>query len=88
MTNRRDDVEHVKDVQLSMGQKVMVTVFAAFAIWLGATVQNTAVSVAVLIDQNQDRYTGTQAAADKAAVNSRIEAVEKRAARLEGKHGL
>lgn len=88
MSEEKERIQHLKDVQLSMGQKVLVTLFAAFAIWLGATVQTTAVSVAVLIDQNQDRYTATQASTDKASMSSRIEAVEKRTTRLETKHGL
>ena len=62
-------VEHVRDVQLTALQKVMVGVATAFALWLGMTVYTTAVTVAVmqaqiksLVDNNEDRYTASMAA--------------------------
>lgn len=79
--------EHVKDVQLTLAQKAMVALATAFALWLGATVYQTAVSVAILLDQNKDRYTGSQAASDKALTDQRFERNEADIVELKKKHG-
>lgn len=89
------EVEHVKDIELSALQKSFVGAVIVFIGWMGFTVYEMSIQVAVtssqvdsLVVNAGDRYTATQAATDKRSTVTRIEAAERRIERLEDKHGL
>jgi hypothetical protein len=80
--------DHPQTIELSLIQKVMVALFIAGCVWVGGTVQSSALKLATLEVQIkttlEDRYTGREAQRDFQRVDGKIEANNKRLDRLEG----
>jgi len=75
-------------IELSMTHKVFLALIIAGLMWMGATVQQTAVKVAVIESELKttatDRYTGSEASRDLRRVDSDLEAIRLRLTALEG----
>lgn len=84
------EVEHPPTpLELTALQKLIVSLFIAGSLWVGATVQQTAVTIAQLEEAVQnvrtDPYRGSDAARDQATINQRIDGLEQRINRLDNR---